>query len=477
MTNSNQADHAPLLERAFEETPREASYLLENIEGTVPAYLKGSYYLNGPARFERGGQRYRHWLDGDGLVCRLHFSETGVHFTSRYVRSAKYVAEEEAGRPIFRAFGTTFPGGQLKRGIGLESPVNVNVHRFRDTLLAFGEQGLPWELDPETLETRGEYNFSRRLNPISPFSAHPNFDAATGEMFNFGVSFAAHRPCLHLFRFHADGDLAFRQRLDLDGPRSVHDFGLSPSYAVFYLSPYFLDMERIMDQGTTLMDSLRWQPERGSRLLLASRQDGSQVLDIAIGEKYCLHLIDCSEQEGHLRVDILELDQPIYDQYQVPNFFQEVRRARPARYLIDVEAEKVIGKITLGYDRLCDFPTIDPRKVRTDYDQFWFLGITASEQPGRKFLDELVSCRWSQGGAVDRYQTPPFHYLCGEPLFLPDPAREDAGAILCQSFDAKNRRSTFLLFDAIDLARGPIATLPLQEPIHMGFHASWAPEG
>ena len=53
-------DHAPGLERAFvapadqQGTPR--------VEGEIPAFLRGTYYLNGPARFERGGQAYRHWL-------------------------------------------------------------------------------------------------------------------------------------------------------------------------------------------------------------------------------------------------------------------------------------------------------------------------------------------------------------------------------------------------------------------------------
>ncbi|HEY4594936.1 MAG TPA: carotenoid oxygenase family protein, partial [Thermoanaerobaculia bacterium] len=66
-------DHAPGLERAFaapadqQGTPR--------VEGEIPAFLRGTYYLNGPARFERGGQAYRHWLDGDGMVCALRFGE------------------------------------------------------------------------------------------------------------------------------------------------------------------------------------------------------------------------------------------------------------------------------------------------------------------------------------------------------------------------------------------------------------------
>lgn len=60
------------------------------IEGEIPsALLGGTLYRNGPARFERGGERYAHMLDGDGYVCRFGFSEDGgkVEFRSRFVKT------------------------------------------------------------------------------------------------------------------------------------------------------------------------------------------------------------------------------------------------------------------------------------------------------------------------------------------------------------------------------------------------------
>ena len=34
--------------------------------GRWPAALAGRFYRNGPALYERGGERYHHWFDGDG---------------------------------------------------------------------------------------------------------------------------------------------------------------------------------------------------------------------------------------------------------------------------------------------------------------------------------------------------------------------------------------------------------------------------
>jgi all-trans-8'-apo-beta-carotenal 15,15'-oxygenase len=473
-------DHAPYIERAFSLVPPERSYAVEEIEGEVPSFVRGTYYLNGPARFERGGRAYRHWLDGDGMVCALRFEGGRVRFTNRFVRGAKFAAEEEAGRPVFRAFGTAFKddgnGGQsdrLKRGIMLESPLNVSVYPYGGALLAFGEQGLPFALDPVTLETRGAFNFGGCLNDVSAFSAHPKFDPFTGEMFNFGVAFSPAGPRLNLYRFGSDGRLVYRRRLPLPYPCSVHDFGLSRSYAVFYLSPLILDMAALARDGRTLMESLKWEPGRGSRLLVVSRETGEEAAGVHVGGRYCLHHINCFEQDGRLTADVLEMERPVYDQYQVvPNLFTDVCEGGPVRFVVDVGARELIRTVALDYRLAPDLPSVPPRQLTAPYTDFWMLGISATGRRGRKFFDQLVHGDWAGARVRDVYQAPPLHYLCGEPVFVGD---ERAGAVICQSFDAGRVRGSFLIFDAFDVARGPVASLGLEEPIHLGFHASFDP--
>jgi carotenoid cleavage dioxygenase-like enzyme len=469
-------DHAPLIERAFAAAPEEASYGLRRVEGEVPRGLRGTYYLNGPARFARGGRRYRHWLDGDGMVCSLRFGgDEGVRFTARFVRGAKLVAEEEAGRPVFRAFGTGFESDLLKRRIMLESPLNVSAYTFAGRLLAFGEQGLPAELDPSTLETRGEFNFGGALNDVSPFAAHPKLDRATGELFNFGVAFSAREPLLHFYRFDPEARLVYRRRLPVDYPCSMHDFGLGRTYAAFYLSPNLLDMRSFVAEGRTLMDSLRWEPDRGSSLLVVSRASGEAVARVPIGSRHCLHLINCFEEGDLLNVDVLELERPIYDQYQVvPDLFKDVCEGRPVRFVVRPATGGLVSRRELDYALAPDFPSIDPRRAALPYEDFWMLGISATGRPGRKFFDQLVHASWRGDGSNDIYQAPPFQYLGGEPVFVADP-EGGGGFVICQTFDARRAASAFAVFDAFDVAAGPVATLRLEAPIHLGFHASFEP--
>ncbi|HEX6464201.1 MAG TPA: carotenoid oxygenase family protein [Vicinamibacterales bacterium] len=467
-------DHAPLLERAFQALADEHAAVRVPVHGSLPAYVRGTCYLNGPGRFARGRVQYRHWLDGDGMVCALGVAADGCTLTNRFVRSEKFVREEAEGRAIFRTFGTSFAGDELKRGIGLVSPVNVSVYPYKGTLLAFGEQGLPWEVEPQTLDTRGLFTFNGQLNEITPFSAHPKIDYHSGEFFNFGVSFSADNPALNVFRIAPDGRLAYRRRVRLPYASSMHDFAISGRYLVFYVSPLVLSMARLL-QGCTLMDSLTWQPALGSHLLVVSRDTGELVASLDAGRMHCLHLVNAFDQDrGRLVVDLIEFEKPLYPEYQiVPNLFTDTFRGHPVRLVVDVDARRIVERVDIGYDCSPDFPQHDQDLTGRPYDQFWMLGISRAGQPGRKFFDELVRVNWGTRD-VDVYRAPARHYLGGEPIFVPDPSQPRSGVVMCQVFDAETSASSFAAFDAFNVAAGPIATIAMPSVVPFLFHSVFA---
>ncbi|MBI2819295.1 MAG: carotenoid oxygenase family protein [Acidobacteria bacterium] len=468
-------DLAPGLERCFLFDAVEDSCEITGITGHVPEWLRGSYYVNGPARFERAGQRYRHWLDGDGMVCALHFTENGVRFTSRFVQTPKLREEEAAARFLYRGFGTAFAGDRLRRGLMLEPPVNVSVYRWAGRLLAFGEQSLPYELDPENLATRGEFDFHGRLNEVSPFAAHPKFDPATGHMFNFGISFSATQPALNLYEFDAAANLLQRSRFPITMPHSNHDFGISSRHVVFFLSPLVMDFNRFWGEKLSVMESLRWEPERGSSILVAPRISKSEPpFAVPAGAGYCLHLINCFEEGNTLTMDILELEAPVYGEYQpIPDLFATVSPGRPVRYRIALDRKKIIEKIVMDYDRTPDFPSIDPALASASYDDFWMLGISESGRQGRKFFNQLARGSWSKCGVPDLFQAQPGEYLAGEPVYASRPHTPGEGVVILEHINTNTDQAAFLLFDAAQVAHGPIARLPLRHRIHPGFHASF----
>ena len=455
------------LERCFLFDAVEDSYPITGISGSIPEALRGTYYVNGPARFRRGDLCYKHWLDGDGMVCALRFGSDGAHFTNRFVRTRKLEEEDAAGRFLYRGFGTAFPGDRLRQNIMLEPPVNVSVYPFAGSVLAFGEQTLPYELDPVTLETRGEYDFNGKLNQISPFAAHAKIDPMSGNMLNFGISYSADKPMANVYEFDPEGNQIRRRRYSLRYPHSNHDFGVTRDHVVFFLSPLLMDFGKFWG-GVSVMESLCWQPELGSRILIAPRGAKGDAFEVMAGNGYCLHLINCFEQGRRMVVDILELESPVYPEYQtIPDLFTNISPCRPVRYVIDLDSKSVVERRAMAYDRTPDFPAINTCLSGMHYDEFWMLGISAAGKPGRKFFDQLAHGSWAYGTVEDVYQTEPGVYLGGEPIFV-------EGSIIVERLNTHENKAEILLFDSLHVAKGPVATLPLRHMIHPGFHASFA---
>ncbi|MFZ0429207.1 MAG: carotenoid oxygenase family protein [Acidobacteriota bacterium] len=468
-------DFAPGIENWLLFDEAEQSYPLEPSSGEVPDWIRGSYYVNGPARFQRGELQYRHWLDGDGMVRALHFDDEGIHFVSRWVKTRKLLEEEEQGHPVYRTFGTSFDNDLLRRGVMLEPPVNVSIYPLGERLLAFAEQSIPYELEPRTLQTLGEFDFGGRLNEVSPFAAHAKLDPAAGVMVNFGISFSASHPQLYLYEFDSTGRLTGRRRFAVDAPHTNHDFAITPRFALFFLSPLELDFGRFWGEGLSVMEALCWRPEKESCIFGVPRI-GCELPPFRIPRDsgHCLHLINAYEEGDRLYLDLLEFANPIYPQYQpVPDFYTTVDPGHPVRYIIDIRDQKLLECQEMKYDRSPDFPSVASLDLGRPYTQFWMLGISNAGRPGRKFFDQLVRGDWKAGAVNDVYQAAPGTYLGGEPVHIAHPADDSTGSILIQEFDATADRVSFLIFDAGRLSQGPIARLPLRDKTHPGFHASF----
>lgn len=472
ITTGPAVDYAPLLERCFFFEGTEADYDISGVTGSVPPWLRGTYYVNGPARFERGNARYRNWLDGDGMVSALRFGEDGVHFTSRFVDTPKLKEERADGRFLYRGFGTSFAGDKLRRNVMLEPPVNVSAYPYDGKLLAFGEQSLPYELDPVTLRTRGEYDFHGTINEVSPFSAHAKLHRG---LLNFGVSFSAAQPAMHVYEFDDAGKLKRRRRHQIQLPYSVHDCGVTPRRAVFFLGPLLMNFPRFWE-GCSVMESLSWEPDRGSRILVAPRVGNDEAaFFVHAGNGYSLHVINCFEHGSRLTVDVIELARPVYGDYEpLPDLFTDVPSGRPVRYVIDCETRAVVERIEMAYDRTPDFPSVDSALTGEAYDDFWMLGISHSGKPGRKFFDQLAHGSWNAGDVADCFELPPGEYFGGEPVPVSSPANPDEGVVIVQHLQPASGQAAYLLFDAQRVSSGPRCRLPLRNMIHAGFHSSFA---
>jgi len=405
-------DYAPLLEKCFAFEARESDTGL-GVWGEMPAWLRGSYYMIAPARFETGA----HWTEGDGMVSRLEFTEDGVEYTSRFV-----VAEHAP---------------------------NAGIQWYAGRLLALAERSLPYELNPVTLQTVGEFDFSGAIEHATRFSGRSKIDR---HLVNFEVS-SSGEPALLLYEFDGSGQLLRRTEHPLGGPAHVRDFGLSNRHVAFFVN--------------------------GDRMLVAPRLGTEeQPFSVSAGPGACVSAINAFDDEEQLIVDVIESAEPVDQEYgALPDLFTRAGSCHAVRYVVDCNTKTLASRMEMDFDHISAFPAIDPASQGQCYSDFWFLSIKASARTGRKFFDELAHGHWTRGYVKDVFEAPRGEYLAGTPVFVRNPNKKKKDAVLIvQHLIPAREKSGFMIFDPQDVHNGPIARVSLKHRLHPGFHAIFVPE-
>jgi carotenoid cleavage dioxygenase-like enzyme len=94
----------PAYQRGFQTLERETSVAALNVEGRIPDWLTGTLLRMGPARFEWGPDRYRHWFDGSGMIHKFSFAagRVGSHYCPDFRDRPMPGAIPEGFRPLPR---------------------------------------------------------------------------------------------------------------------------------------------------------------------------------------------------------------------------------------------------------------------------------------------------------------------------------------------------------------------------------------
>ena len=99
----NKIDAATLTALVAADPGDELDEPLRLVSGEIPKDLRGTLYVNGPARVIDGRGRAAHPLDGHGFVRAFSFGD-GVKVRGRFVRTWAYEIENFFDRNLFRGF-------------------------------------------------------------------------------------------------------------------------------------------------------------------------------------------------------------------------------------------------------------------------------------------------------------------------------------------------------------------------------------
>jgi carotenoid cleavage dioxygenase len=342
------------------------------------------------------------------------------------------------------------------------------------------EGGLPpVELDPETLETRGVFDFEGKLRRpvdrgfakllgIDPadgtdgvFTAHPKLDPESGEMLAFGYS--AVPPFLTYIVIGADGKLRRHDPIDVPFASMMHDFITTREHVLFPIFPATLRPER-MARGESV---LGWEPDLGTRIGVMPRNGGNaDVQWFETDPCYVFHPVNGHSEGRRIVCEMAQYPRlPLSLPGEAPGI---VANASLVRWTLDLDAGTV--KQEPQDDRVIEFPRFDERRTGLDY-RYGFAGSGALG--AIHGFNQLV--RYDlQTGATAVHELG-LRDAVGEPVFVPRNAAapEGQGYLLALAWRGEENRSDVLILDAENLDREPLAIVKLPHRVPAGFHGNW----
>lgn len=439
------------------------------IRGRWPADLKGTLFRNGPARHEIGNFRYQHWFDGDGMLHGYRMSEEGVTHSAQMIQTHKYKAERAADRALYPGFGTIPPNPSAVTSADTMNSGNISVLPHHGKLLALWEAGSPWEMDADTLDTKGIYRFSEKTAGV-PFSAHPRVEP-DGTLWNFGYVSGAN--LIVLWHLDKNGRVIKMGKVASDPISMPHDFIVTAKHIVLMMPP--LNYQR---RESSFLDSHDWQPELPTRVLVVDKNDFSNFHWLELPSQWVFHFGNgWEDHSGVIRFDGAREPSPV----NMLTNFRDVMRgdlvglspSHHHQYRIDTKTWRAEEERIFAPNIYTEFPVIDPRVSCRQNKRLIMMSADDQSLPihgnlNRTSTFDIESGKFSSY-RYDDSQIPEEH------LFVPKSgsAVETAGWIIGTAHDWKRQLTVLNVFNVDAVDAGPIATATLPYSMPLGLHGKF----
>lgn len=413
------------------------------IEGELPADLTGTLFRTAPGQAESYGTRLRHLFDGDAFLSAWRFEGGKVSLNARFLQTPQRAEEARAGQMLYSEFGTPAPRSKVKKMHNGKNQPSVNIVEWRGKLLGLSEGGLPIVINPTNFAYEGETDFAGVVPRNLTFTAHPRFDAATGDMFAYGF-LKGEAGTLHVFHIEkTTGKANLLYRVPQTGFYMAHDSLLTENYFILLIPPMKYDMEAMLTGGAeTVGDALRYAESEPTRLLAFPRDGKSAPVTMNLPSSIIFHFGNAQEiGDGKISFEMISSDDrrvfEVLNNWKTNRLTNDIalKPQNLRRMTIDLTKRIIVGTTEL-YEAV-EFPRFDAR-LTAQKSRFLYAtenGYLENAAIVRIDLERGKATKINAGRAR----------TFGEPVFAPRRAApsEENGWLLTQGFDAA-RNETFV---------------------------------
>lgn len=469
----------------FAPTRFEADVLeCEVIKGEVPKEIDGAFYRLGwdwfyPPRLPNDAGPF----SGDGYMGMFRIRNGRVSYRGRYVRTPRFLANLEAGRQLFGVYrnrATDDPSVRhINRTVANTAPF---VHAGR--LFALKEDALPIEMDPNTLETRGFWDFNGKYR-AQTFTAHPKPDMETGEMICYGYQ-ATGDLSRDVFVYFVDrnGEVTREVRFQAPIVSMMHDIAITPKHIVFNTSGFVTNPEW-MKAGNVMWG---WDPSAPTYVAILPRDgEGKDVRWFKGPTRAAVHLLTAETVGNKVIVETPVSDGnpfPFFPQMDGSPWNPKLAVTTLRRWTFDLSSKKDTWEEEIVFPNAPGaLPRIDDRFYGLPY-RYGFMGYA---DPSRPFDEKRAG---NVGGRVTnvygrfdlRTGRIVGNYFVGEVgslqecQFIPRSrnAPEGDGWLIGVASNYAEMHSELVIADAQRLDEGDVARIRLPFRLNSQVHGWWA---
>ena len=453
------------------------------VQGTIPKDLHGTFYrLGGDWAYP---PKYAHDVpfSADGYISMFRFAEGRAHYKGRFVETPRYLANRKAGRQLFGIYrnrdGDDPSVRNLSATVSNTTPV---IHAGR--LLATKEDARPYEIDPHTLATRGEYDFGGKLSSLT-FTAHPKIDRVTGEMIAFGYE-ATGEASNDIFVYHIDKNGKVSKEIRVKAPyvSENHDMAISRTHIVIPHFPLTTSKEWLHASPQNL--HWYWDESLPGYLLVIPRNGDAKDARWIKGPPHAMgHTLNAVTEGNRLIVDGTVSNgnpYPFFPNRDGSPWTPMTGGSSIRRWVLDLNSKSEGWEEQQPFPaQIGGLPRIDDRFISQPY-RYGYLGFTDFSRPPSVKLSDAPSFPLTNTiGRFDLHEGKCEALFVGdggslqEACFAPKSAGapEGAGYLLGVYSNFLERRSELLVIDAQQMQEVARVILPMQIPAQV--HGTWAP--